>query len=204
MCPSVIDTSILFCSNYDMALLDLVLVPNPILREQCEEITAFDGQLHTMLDDMFETMVYHNGVGLAAPQVGSNKSVTVIDIAGDYIQKPVITTPGGDSEDIYVRNNRLELINPIVELGSQKVSSDEGCLSIPDYRETIRRSYSIKVTAQDRLGQRFELEAEDFLAFVIQHEVDHLNGILFTDHLSRLKKTLFRKWCMKHIGESTF
>lgn len=187
-----------------MALLNLVLVPNPILREQCEEVTVFDGQLHILLDNMYETMVYHNGVGLAAPQIGSNKSVTVIDIAGDYIQKPVVTPEECALEDIYIKNNRLELINPSVQLSPQKVSSDEGCLSIPEYRDTIRRSYSIQVTAQDRLGQRFALTAEDFLAFVIQHEVDHLNGILFTDHLSRLKKALFRKWCMKHIGESAF
>ena len=187
-----------------MALLDLVLVPNPILREQCEQVTVFDGQLHSMLDDMYETMVCHNGVGLAATQIGSNKSVTVVDIAGEYIQKPIITAPECAPEDIYIRNNRLELINPVVELGSQKASSDEGCLSIPEYRDTIRRSYSILVSAQDRLGQHFQIKAEDFLAFVIQHEVDHLNGILFTDHLSRLKKTLFRKWCMKHIGESAF
>lgn len=187
-----------------MALLNLVLVPNPILREQCEEVVTFDGELHSLLDDMYETMVYHNGVGLAAPQIGSKKSVTVIDISGEYIQKPIITALDGCTQDIYIRNNRLELINPILELGSQKASSDEGCLSIPEFRDTIRRSYTIKVHAQDRLGQSFNFEAEDFLAFVIQHEVDHLNGILFTDHLSRLKKTLFRKWCIKHIGESVF
>lgn len=187
-----------------MAILDLVLVPNPVLRETCCEVTAFDPALHKLLDDMYETMLHYNGVGLAAPQVGSTQSLTIIDISGEYIQTPQINASTCPPENIYIKNQRLELINPRIELGSQKVSSDEGCLSIPDYRDTIRRSYSITVTACDRLGQPFSFLAEDFLAFVIQHEVDHLHGVLFTDHLSRLKKSLFRKWCSKHIGESLF
>jgi peptide deformylase len=187
-----------------MTILDLVLVPNPILRQTCETVTSFDSVLHVLLDDMYETMIHHNGVGLAAPQIGSTQSITVIDISGEYIQKPTINSTECSPEDIHFKNNRLELINPTIELGSQKASSDEGCLSIPEYRDTIRRSYSITVNAHDRLGQPFSFEAEDFLAFVVQHEVDHLHGTLFTDHLSRLKKSLFRKWCAKHIGENIF
>ena len=183
-----------------MAVLDLVIAPNQLLRSPCEPVTSFSKQLHTLLDNMFESMLAHHGIGLAAPQVGVLQQVAVIDISSDYIEQPRITSKEVDPASSHTHQERLELINPKIVTGSKKVSSEEGCLSIPDYRDTITRSDTITVEALDRHGRHFSFQATELLAFAVQHEVDHLNGILFVDHLSRLKKTLFKKWAIKNLG----
>ena len=183
-----------------MAILDIVTAPNQLLRTPCEPITKFAKQLHTLLDDMYESMVANNGIGLAAPQVGILQQVAIIDISSDYIDQPNIISRQEDSSISHTYQNRLELINPKIVSAVKKASSDEGCLSIPDYRDTISRSETIKVDAFDRHGRPFSFEATELLAFAVQHEIDHLNGILFVDYLSRLKKTLFKKWAIKNLG----
>ena len=184
-----------------MAILDIVTAPNQLLRTPCEPITKFAKQLHTLLDDMYESMVANNGIGLAAPQVGILQQVAIIDISSDYIDQPkIISEQEEDPSVSHTHQSRLELINPKITSAVKKVSSDEGCLSIPDYRDTISRSEKITVDAFDRHGRPFSFEATELLAFAVQHEVDHLNGILFVDHLSRLKKTLFKKWAIKNLG----
>ncbi len=154
--------------------LDICLYPDPVLREQCLEVDRFDSELAAFLDDMALTMYRANGVGLAAPQVGVTRRVTVVDCSDEG-------------------NEIIELINPLIIAAEGKVSSEEGCLSIPDYRAAVSRNEWIKVEALDRTGKPFQLEAEGLLSFCIQHEIDHLNGVLFVDHMSRLKQQLFKK-----------
>lgn len=183
-----------------MSLLEIKIAPHPVLRQKTVEVSAFDTKLHKLLDDMFETMLAANGLGLAAPQVGISEQIAIIDVSGDYVEQPTIISQAGLDPLKHLHNQRLELINPTITSGGAKVSSEEGCLSIPDYRDTISRHGAITIQALDRHGHAFNLSATELLAFAIQHEIDHLNGILFVDHLSRLKKTFFRKWAAKNLG----
>jgi peptide deformylase len=185
-----------------MALLDIRIAPDPALRSPTQLVTSFDDTLHTFLDNMFETMLANNGIGLAAPQVGVLSQVAIIDVSSDYVEQPNITTTLSIDPAEHIYKQRLELINPVITGGVNKVSSDEGCLSIPEYRDSISRFETVTVRAHDRLGRAFSIKATELLAFAVQHEVDHLNGVLFTDHLSRLKKTLFKKWAQKNLGTS--
>lgn len=158
-----------------MTILDIRTFPDPVLREKTQVVTDFGDSLKKLLDDMFETMRHAHGIGLAAPQVGVLQQVAVIDISED-------------------QNERIDLVNPQIVEGNGKVSSEEGCLSIPEYRDSIKRRSEVVVRAQDSQGNPFELHADGLLAICLQHEIDHLNGVLFIDHLSRLKRELFRRW----------
>ncbi len=145
-----------------MALLEIREVGDPVLRTTANEVTEINDNLKELLDNMVETMYDANGVGLAAPQVGISKRVVVVDIG----------------------NGVHELINPEIKNLSDKTYLDqEGCLSIPGKSAKVERAYKIKVTALNREGKEFELEAKGLLARVIQHEVDHLEGKLFTDYV---------------------
>jgi peptide deformylase len=175
-----------------MALLDIVIAPHPILRAPCEPVSSFDAMLHQLLDNMYESMIANNGIGLAAPQIAVSQMIAVIDISSDAIEQPKIQSLAN-----------IEIINPRITHSEKRVPSEEGCLSIPDYRDSISRFFSVTVEAQDRHGRPFSATAVDYLAFAVQHEVDHLHGILFVDHLSRLKKTLFKRWSIKNLGSDT-
>jgi peptide deformylase len=185
-----------------MAIRDIVVAPHPVLRTKCETVLHFTNDLHTLLDDMYESMVAYNGIGLAAPQIGVPQQVAIIDIASDYIEQPDFISSGTDSALQHIHKKRLELVNPQIVRTDRKTSSEEGCLSIPEYRDTISRFETITVDAFDRHGRAFSFKANELLAFAVQHEVDHLNGVLFTDHLSRLKRALFRKWANKNLGQA--
>lgn len=161
-----------------MTILDIITYPDPRLKQVAEPITTFDSALHAFLDDMKDTMYHAEGVGLAATQVAVMTRVVVIDVSNE-------------------RDRPLELINPEIISSHGKIPSKEGCLSIPDFRETIVRAEKIKVRAHDRFGAPFEFEAEELLSFCVQHEIDHLNGVLFVDRLSNIKKGLFLKWLNK-------
>jgi peptide deformylase len=187
-----------------MALRDIVIVPDPILRAQCEPVADYSKELHRLLDDMYESMIANNGIGLAAPQISISQQVAIIDVSSDYIEHPSISSGASVPKEEHLHGKCLELINPRIVSSQKKVSSDEGCLSIPDYRDTVSRFFSVTVEAFDRHGRPFSFSAHELLAFAVQHEIDHLHGILFVDHLSRLKKTYFRKWAIKNLGSADF
>ncbi|HTO91032.1 MAG TPA: peptide deformylase [Candidatus Sulfotelmatobacter sp.] len=152
------------------------LYGDPVLRQRAAEVTEFDGTLKALLDEMRETMKAYNGVGLAANQIGVLQRVAVVDV------------PREDGP-----RERYVLINPVIESRSGTIRGEEGCLSIPGIWEDVTRSKKIRVSARNEQGQPFELEAEDYLSRAIQHEVDHLDGVLFVDRLSALKRQFLRR-----------
>jgi peptide deformylase len=155
----------------------IVKYGQPVLEKRGEDITEFDTpELHQLIEDMFESMYAAKGVGLAAPQIGVGKRLAVIDI-----------TTGEDPEQ------KIVLINPqIVKTeGSQK--SEEGCLSLPTFREQVVRPLKVTVVAQDAKGKQFEMAGDDLLARAFLHETDHLNGKLYINHISALKRDLIRR-----------
>jgi peptide deformylase len=143
-----------------VAILPIVKYPDTILEKECRPVTQFDKKLKTLVNNMYETMLAADGVGLAAPQIGVDQQIAVVDI----------------SEDI----GRLDLINPVILKTSGEQTDVEGCLSFPGLYGTVSRPNYVKVQAQDLKGRTFIVEAEDYLARAIQHEIDHLHGILFT------------------------
>ncbi len=149
----------------------VVTYGNPVLRQRAKEVDVFDKALRALADDMLVSMYAENGIGLAAPQVGHSIRMMVIDTR--------------DSEQ-----KSLVLINPVIQLGAEKVISEEGCLSFPGIIFEVERSQEIEVNAQDLEGKPMHFMAKDLLARVVQHELDHLNGILFIDYLNIVQKTL--------------
>jgi peptide deformylase len=152
---------------------------NPILERPAEPVTEFDTpELHQLVEDMFETMYASHGVGLAAPQINLGKRMTVIDITG--------------AED-GLEPERIVLINPEVIAKEGKQTGEEGCLSIPGFREPVSRARRATVRARNVKGETFEITGDDLLARAFLHEIDHLNGILFINHLSALKRDLIKR-----------
>ena len=154
-----------------MAVLPIRIYPDPVLRVRCPEVTRFDEGLAKLATDMVETMHSAPGVGLAAPQVGVELRLAVVDI-----------TVGEDPDAL------LTLVNPEVVEKRGKESDEEGCLSIPGITDKVNRPEGIGIRAQNLKGESFELEAEGLLARVICHEVDHLDGVLFVDRLVGLRR----------------
>jgi len=148
-----------------LAVKKIVMYPADILEKPCSRVENFDKKLGKLLSDMYETMIEFDGVGLAAPQIGIDMQVAIVDI---------------DDE-----SGTIELINPEIVESSGEQTGPEGCLSFPGLYGEVTRPYYVKVKAQDRKGKPFIIEAEDFLARAIQHEIDHLQGVLFTSKVSR-------------------
>ena len=168
-----------------MAILAIRLYPDPVLRVPGHPISHFDADLDKLVSDMIETMHAAPGVGLAAPQVGVSLRLAVVDLS-----------VGKDQEQLHV------LINPeLVEKAGAEVDV-EGCLSLPGISDKVDRPARIRVKALDRRGQPFELAAEGFLARAICHEIDHLNGVLFTDHLRGLRKERVKRQ-LKRLAAGT-
>lgn len=161
-----------------MAVLDVLLYPEENLAKICEPVSQVDDALRIFIDDMFDTMYDHEGIGLAAPQVNVLKRVITIDIEGD-------------------KSNQIVLINPEILESSGETGIEEGCLSIPGCRALVPRKEKLTVQALDRNGETFKLEADGLLAICIQHEIDHLNGVLFVDHISALKRQRIREKMLK-------
>ncbi len=145
-----------------MAVRNIFVLPDPVLRQKAKKVTKMDKSVERLIDDMIETMRAAAGIGLAAPQVGVPLKVAVIEIPGDEV---------------------IVLVNPeIVKREGERVIG-EACLSIPGYQGEIKRSVLVKVKAQDRLGRKIRLKAEELLAQALEHEIDHLNGVLYVDRL---------------------
>jgi peptide deformylase len=170
-----------------MALRQIRTYPDPVLRNKTSRVERIDSTLNRLIEDMVETMHAAPGVGLAANQVGVSLQLAVIDLSS--------------REDEEQRHPLLVIINPEILVMEGSVIEEEGCLSIPDYAEKVKRAARVKVRAQDRMGKPFELEAEGLMAKALQHEIDHLNGLLFVDKLSPLKKSLFRRRFKKALME---
>jgi peptide deformylase len=159
----------------------IVRFGDPVLEREAETVTEFDTpELHQFLEDMFESMYAHKGVGLAAPQIGFGRKIAVIDVSN-----------GQNPED------KLVLINPSVVRVEGRQTGEEGCLSIPGFREQVRRGKRVTLRAQDAKGEFWEKTGEDLLARAFQHETEHLYGRLYFLHLSALKRELMKRKIVK-------
>ena len=154
-------------------ILKIVKYPDPVLSRPGEPVTEFDAELRKLVDDMFETTYASQGLGLAAPQVGASKRLTVIDLS-----------MGKDPKD------KLVLINPEIIFTEGKQYEEEGCLSFPDIREKVARHAKVRIRAQDASGKWFEMDGEELLSRCFQHEIDHVDGMLFIFRMSALKRDL--------------
>jgi peptide deformylase len=158
---------------------EIVVYPDKRLKLVSKEVEVFNGALHDLLDDMYETMVESNGVGLAAIQIGVDQRVLVIN-------EP-------DENDAQLKENTLEMINPVILEKSGSAKYQEGCLSVPGYYEDVERFKVVKVEYKDRNGNSHLIEDDGFLAIAIQHEMDHLDGKVFVEKLSFTKRKRFEK-----------
>jgi peptide deformylase len=154
-------------------ILKIVKYPDPVLSKPGEPITEFNDELRKLVDDMFETTYAEQGIGLAAPQVSVSKRLAVIDLS-----------VGKDPKD------KLVLANPEIIVSEGKQYEEEGCLSFPEIREKVVRAAKVRIRAQDENGKWFEMDGEDLLARAFQHEIDHLDGMLFIFRMSALKRDL--------------
>ena len=163
-----------------MAIRKILKFPDQDLRIKAKPVEAFDEELKALTDDMFETMHSVNGIGLAATQIGVAKQVAVIDISPE-------------------KNEPLVIVNPAIQIldPSKTEDYDEGCLSVPGFFEKISRPSDIKLSYQDLNGKKQEIKPEGLLTKVVQHELDHLNGRLFVDHISELKRRRIRNKIVK-------
>ena len=154
-------------------ILKIVKYPEPVLQQPGEPVTEFNDELRKFVADMFETTYAANGIGLAAPQVGVSKRITVIDLS-----------LGKDPKQ------KLVLINPEIIAREGKQYEEEGCLSFPEIREKVVRAFKVRIRAQDENGKWFEMEGEELLSRAFQHEIDHLDGMLFIFRISGLKRDM--------------
>lgn len=162
-----------------MAILDILEFPDPQLRIVAKPVKTVDANIQQLVDDMLETMYDAEGIGLAATQVNVHRQVIVIDVSDE-------------------RDQPLVFINPSIEVVNEELHEyQEGCLSVPGYYEEVSRPTSVKVTALDKNGESFELMPEGLLAVCIQHEIDHLNGKLFVDYISALKRNRIKQKLQK-------
>lgn len=161
-----------------MALLDILEFPDPRLRTKAKPVSDVDGKLVTLADNMLETMYQAPGIGLAASQVKVYQRLLVVDVSED-------------------KNQPFVLINPKIVASDGEIETAEGCLSVPGFYEPVMRAQQIQVSAVNRDGEEFAMEASDLLAVCIQHEMDHLEGKLFVDYLSNTKRQMIRKKLQK-------
>ena len=170
-----------------MTVRTILTYPDKFLRQPTKPVDTFDDDLQVLIDDMIETMYDEPGVGLAAIQIGSDRSVVVYDVT---------QTEGERKAEA--------LINPeIVFREGSQLSENEGCLSVPDFRADVKRNAHVRVEGLDRNGRPVEIDAEEFLAIVLQHEIDHLHGILFIDRISSLKREMYKRKRKKQLRQTT-
>lgn len=167
---------------------EVLIYPNPILKKVSRDVTVFDTSLHTVLDDMCDTMLAENGVGFAAVQMGVDLNALVIIIPRE--------------DDIQYREDLYEIINPKIVAANGSEVYKEGCLSVPEYYDEVERAAEVEITYQDRDGSEQRLKADGLLAIAVQHEMDHLKGHLFVERLPMLKRKKFEKEWKKRAREN--
>ncbi len=158
---------------------EVITYPNKLLRKKSVDVEKFDNELHTLLDDMYESMIHENGVGLAAIQIAIPLNVLIINLPNE--------------NDVQEKEDLIEAINPVITHKDGTQVFVEGCLSVPGFNEEVKRAQHIIVEYFDRNGEKQTMEAEDFLAVAWQHEMEHLEGHLFIENLSFLKRKKFEK-----------
>jgi len=167
-----------------MTRLTILEYPDPRLRTRARPVTQFDAAMRRLIDDMFETMYAAPGVGLAAPQVDFHQRLMVMDVSEE-------------------KDTPLVFINPEILASGEPCMSEEGCLSVPGYYEPVQRASTVRVRALDRDGNTFEMDCDGLLAVCVQHEMDHLEGKLFVDYISELKRSRIRKKLEKDHRQRT-
>lgn len=172
-------------------LLEILKYPDPRLAEKSTPVDVVDDEIRTLIENMFETMYTAEGVGLAAPQVGVTKRIIVVDCG---VREEGEESPLPPKEPVAV-------VNPVVAAGQGSIVWEEGCLSVPGYVDEVERKAKVTVTGLDKNGEPLSIEAEGLLAVCLQHEIDHLEGVLFVDRLSRLKQSMVKKKLKKRAEE---
>ncbi len=162
-----------------MTIREILKYPDPFLKTKAQKVDEVDDEVRSLIDDMFESMYAGKGIGLAATQIGVDKRVIVLDLPGD---------PEEGIEDC-----KLALVNPEITLSEGEFKFEEGCLSVPGINAYVKRAFHIKLKALDPDGNPIEIDAEDILSVILQHEIDHLDGILFIDRLSILKRDIVKR-----------
>ncbi|MCF8055269.1 MAG: peptide deformylase [Desulfocapsa sp.] len=166
-----------------MSLRTIHKFPDPVLRQKAKKVTTIDDSLKNLITDMVETMYDAPGIGLAAPQIGESSQLIVVDISREENEQ-----------------RSMVMINPIITEREGSQVDEEGCLSVIDLTASVKRSRKITLSYQDIEGKEQEMTVEDRFAVVLQHEIDHLNGVLFIDHLSTLKRSLYKKKVKKMLA----
>ncbi len=172
-----------------MAILNILKYPEKSLSQRSVPVESIDDEIKTLIEDMGETMFDDSGVGLAAPQVGVNKRILVYDAHA--------TDPENENEE----QDIIALINPEIIAKSEEtfISENEGCLSVKDFRSDVKRHVQVTVKAQNIAGKQMEFIADGLLSVIMQHEIDHLDGVLFIDRISALKRAMYRKKLLKKM-----
>ena len=178
-----------------MSIREIIKIPNPFLKLTAEPVKIIDQSILKLMDDMLETMYKANGIGLAANQIAENKRIIVMDCGNSALNEET-----KDANEKFIPHP-LKMINPKIKFKSSTISErEEGCLSIPGYNAVIKRPNYIIVEYTDENQNKLTLNANNLLATCIQHEIDHLDGILFIDHLSKLKKDMIFKKAIKEYS----
>lgn len=177
-----------------MALLEILKYPDPFLKTKAKPVTAVDDKIRSFIADMVETMYHARGIGLAATQVGVDKRVVVLDVP-DYREEG--EKPAAEGKDR--GKNLIALINPEIIYASGSTTYEEGCLSVPGFTADVDRYSDVTVRALDRDGKNIEIKADGLFAIAVQHEIDHINGMLFIDRLSRLKREMLKRKIKKTL-----
>ena len=159
-----------------MAVLEILTYPHPLLKKVCKDVERIDGETKKFIQDMIETMYAANGIGLAACQVGVSQKIILLDVS-----------PIDPQHDLFA------VINPEIISGEGEIDHEEGCLSVPDCFEKVKRKVKVQVRGISPDGKKIEIGAEGILALALQHEIDHLNGVLILDKISGLKRELYRR-----------
>ena len=163
-----------------MAVLEILTYPHPLLKKPCYEVETIDEETRDFIKDMIETMYSANGIGLAASQVGVSKKIIVLDVS-----------------PIDPQHDLIAVINPEIVACEGEIDHEEGCLSVPDCFEKVRRKEKVQVRGMAPDGKKIEMNAEGIMAITMQHEIDHLNGVLILDKISGLKRDLYRRQLRK-------